>query len=119
MNVNYPGILFLQETHSTKTDEHMYHRLYGDHVYFSHGTNMSKGTIIIIRKNIECEIEYVKSDKKGRYVLLKGLFNKKPLTLLNIYAPTQDKQLQQIELLDELAELINDTADNLIWGGGF
>ena len=73
----------------------------------------------MIPKHIKCEIKEVKVDSNGRYVLVKGVFNNNALTLLNIYAPTQDKQQQQINLLDELTELINETADNLIWGGDF
>jgi predicted transcriptional regulator with HTH domain len=102
MKEKYPGILFLQETHTVVTDEPMYHQLYGENVFFSHGTNTSKGTMTIIPKCIKCEIKEVKVDDNGRYVLIKGVFNEKTLTLLNIYAPTQDKQTQQIELLDKL-----------------
>jgi exonuclease III len=62
-------------------------------------------------------IHEIKADEKGRYIMLKGVFDGQELTLLNLYAPTADKSVEQAEFCDEIAPLLEENSVNLILGG--
>lgn len=41
----------------------------GGEVFFSHGTNHSKGTMILIKPKINCKVEKQICDKNGRFLI--------------------------------------------------
>jgi exonuclease III len=116
---NKNAIHFLQETHTVQGDLNKYTETWGPECYLSHGTSSSRGTAIIIPKEIKFEKKELYIDTNGRYVILVGNFNDRPLTLINLYAPTQDKPKEQIQVLEEITDIIKDNVYNLIWGGDF
>ena len=56
-------------------------------MYFSHGTNHSRGVLILINDKLQFEMKNTQSDSDGRYVLIDALIQDSPFLLLNIYAP--------------------------------
>ena len=51
------SFVFLQETYSSKECENIWQAEWGGKVFFSHGTNHSKGTMILINPKIKCKVE--------------------------------------------------------------
>ena len=81
-------IVFLQETHSTASDENTWPEELGGNIYFSHGETNAKGVCIMI-KNTHI-IHNVHFDTSGRYIMIDISMNERRFTLFNIYAPNQD-----------------------------
>jgi exonuclease III len=113
------GIILLQETFSIKGDEKVWAREWEGDIFMSHGTQHSKGTAILIAKDISYTLENTITDENGRYVYIEGIFKGHPLTILNYYAPTREKVSEQIAKLDEILPLITEQAHKIIWAGDF
>ena len=87
-------------------------------MFFSHGTNHSKGVMILINPSLECKIERVISDKNGRFIILKLSLDQQSIVLVNIYAPNDINQ--QITFFSKLNPLLQEFAqENIIIGGDF
>ena len=53
------SVYFLQETHSELKDETIWQNEWGGKTYFSHGSQHSKGTCILIDPSITYNVQYV------------------------------------------------------------
>ena len=69
-------------------------------MFFSHGTNHSKGTMILINPKIKCNVQKKICDKNGRYIILDIAVADTRFVLVNIYAPNDVKQ--QVAFFKEL-----------------
>ena len=58
-------------------------------MYYSHGTNHSKGVLILVSDKLQFELKSVNQDSEGRYVLIDALIQDSPFLLLNIYSPNK------------------------------
>lgn len=105
-------VIFLQETH-LKNDSHGRLRCrWIQHIYHSNFSVKTCGTAILIHKRVPFKHLSTIADKDGRYVLVTG----EPVTLLNIYGPTNDDP----EFFKKVLNLIPDISrTNLIIGGDF
>ena len=56
---------------------------------FSHGSNHSRGVLVLINEQLQYEINNIVTDDEGRYILLKMTIQESPFLLLNLYAPTK------------------------------
>lgn len=56
-------------------------------MFYSSFTSWCCGVAILIHKHLPLIDTHSVSDKSGRYLLLKGTFNSKPISFLNIYFP--------------------------------
>lgn len=56
------------------------------------GTQHSKGTAILIRKNLNSEILNIHKSEDGRIVLINVKIEDKILSLINIYAPNNQNE---------------------------
>ena len=66
---------------------------------YSHGTNHSRGVLVLISDQLQCELKTVKCDENGRFVFIEALIQESPYLLLNLYAPTkQNKQLLEMNM---------------------
>ena len=63
---NYKGIVYLQETHSTKISETLWKRDWSGEMHFSHGTCGSRGVAIIFPPNCNVTIHDKITDTLGR-----------------------------------------------------
>lgn len=56
---------------------------------FSHGTNHSRGVLILVKGQLDFRLQSLKVDSQGGYVLLEALIQDLPFELLNIYTPNK------------------------------
>ena len=94
-------------------------KCWGENCFFSNGSSNARGVIIIIPKNIDFIMEKVETDTDGRYIILSGIFNTKKMTVVNFYAPTQDKPEQQIKVLEDLFSKMYNKCHETVWCGDF
>lgn len=115
-----PDIVLLQETHSTVENEKIWTSEWGGNAYYNHGRSNSRGVCILFKRDFKPKIELLKKDQEGRLLILQFKNGSDSLTVVNVYAPTQSEnreQLHMIELLDEL--LSNIEIQSLFLGGDF
>ena len=68
INKQNADIIFLQETHSTAEIEWKY-QWKGD-MFFSHGSNHSKGVLILTKNDLDFRAKKVTTDKNGRFITM-------------------------------------------------
>ena len=88
---------------------------------YSHGTNRSRGVLVLISDQLQCELKTVKCDENGRFVFIEALIQEYPYLLLNLYAPTKQNEqpLFYQNLLNVLDETDFDSQCQIIIGGDF
>ena len=59
---------------------------------FSHGTNHSKGVMILINPSLDSKIEKIITDQNGRFIIQKISLDEQAIVLVNIYAPNDANQ---------------------------
>ena len=96
------SILFLQETHSTKSFEKYWLSEWGFKILFSHGSSDSRGTCILFKSISDLEIEKYIADSNERFVIADIIADSKKFTLVNLYAPNEDKP----EFFDEIFDTL-------------
>jgi exonuclease III len=111
------GIIFLQETYSVPGDKDIWSKEWSGGIYTNSGTSHSRGVAILIPKGMEHTIHNIQQDDNGRFIFIEGVFNSYELALLNIYAPTADKQQEQNEFLDTILPYINEYGHKLLLAG--
>ena len=89
-------VVMLQETYSTYDIEEKWRKEWGGQVFYSHGSNHSKGVLILLKPGLNFKLDQVVKDDDGRFVLLKGDLLGYKLLLGNVYFPTREKVQQQI-----------------------
>ncbi len=65
------GVIMLQETHSTSTNEKKWKKEWGRQIIFSHGTSNSRGVTPFFPPNLDFNILEKYNDENGRFLLLK------------------------------------------------
>ena len=85
------SIYFLQEVHNKKEVENMWSAEWGYRAVFGGLSSASAGVSILLNNNFDFQIVRQFSDQEGRFVLCDIKIDNKILTLLNIYAPNEDK----------------------------
>ena len=89
INKQNADIAFLQETYSTPDIVEKWRFQRPGKMFYSHGTNHSRGVLILISDKLQFELKHIKSDTDGRYVLIDALIQDSPFLLLNIYSPNK------------------------------
>ena len=54
-------------------------------MYFCHGSNHSRGALLLFAKNVDVKVEEVVKDVDGRSILLKGLIGDMRLLIGKVY----------------------------------
>ena len=106
----------LKKSFSTKQTIDIWESEWGGRIFYSNGSNHSKGVMILV--NPRCKLEVIKSckDKNGKFIILDTKLDNQHLVLVNIYAPNDTSQ--QIMFFQELNKTLKNYADNnLIIGG--
>ena len=111
------NIYFLQETYSEPNDENIWKNEWGGEIFFSHGTNHSKGVCTLVNPSFHCQVDYCFSNNSGRIVLINTVLGSQRLSLCNVYAPND--QSNQLGFMQELNNCIIDKTEltALIVGG--
>ena len=116
----HPGIVLLQETHSTVVSEKRWEQEWGGEIYFCHGTSNARGVAILFPKMSNFIVDKITKDDNGRFLLMDIRTEDWNITLGNIYAPTKDKQQDQTEFINYIFENFMEYADkNIVIGGDF
>ena len=105
-----PDIIFLQETHSTKEIEAIWKKKGKSDMFFSHGSNNSKGVLTLIKNDLDFQLVSKAIEDGGRYIILKAIVQQTLFLLVNIYAP--DKEKQKVPFFENLKKLIESMLDN-------
>lgn len=66
-------IAFLQETYSTIKDDQLWRTQWKGNMLFSHGSNHSEGTIILVKQNLEFQQKTIFCDPSGRFIFLEAV----------------------------------------------
>uniref|UniRef100_A0A5F8GDB0 RNA-directed DNA polymerase n=1 Tax=Monodelphis domestica TaxID=13616 RepID=A0A5F8GDB0_MONDO len=99
-----PTICCLQETHMRRVDTHKV-RIKGWSKTFWASTDRKKaGVAIMISDKAKVQIDLIKRDREGKYILLKGSIDNEEISLINMYAPNGIASKFLIEKLGELKE---------------
>lgn len=99
-------IILLQETYSTPEVVNLWKAPWRGDIFFSHGSEHSKGVMILFKANFVYEIEVLREDEQGRFVILKCLIQSEPFVLVNIYAPNKTKD--QCVFFEEIQKKLDD-----------
>ena len=83
-------LMCLQETHSINTVEKLWKTEWGHKIWYSHGTSQSKGVAILAKKDFPLKVCEIIRDHEGRYIMLKGEYEREKLLVVNIYGPNID-----------------------------
>jgi exonuclease III len=116
------SIVCLQETHSVHEIEKLWKTENKDYeLLLSHGSNNSRGVMIMIPKRIQPEILKTYIDDGGRLVIIDlKIQDGNIYTIACAYAPTKNHKADQSAFLDKLNTKLNDfELDNLIICGDF
>ena len=122
LNKKQADIIYLQETYSSQGCENQWQKEWGGNIYFSHGTNHSRGVATLFRKGFDCEVKSSESGDQGRWICIDVLHNEKRLLLINIYAPNTINE--QICLYKQIKHIMSDklcqeSDSSLFLGGDF
>ena len=110
-------VVFLQETYSSVQNLKSWEAEWGGKMIGSHGTNHSRGVMILFKSKLAVNIEQIISDKNGRYILAEASVEGEKFVFLNIYAPND--QTQQVQFLRGLSNsVLNKYAGERIVVGG-
>lgn len=107
-------MIFLQETHSTKTLQRRWRNEWGGPVAFSHGTSNSRGVAILFNKSFNFQLMNTRADEEGRSLEVRIKYEDFLLTLVNVYAPNEDRPEFFRQLFHNLTQLDH---KEIIFGG--
>ena len=54
-------------------------------IFHANGDQKKAGVAILISNKIDFEIKFMKRDKEGHYIMIKGSIQEEDITILNIY----------------------------------
>ena len=95
-------ICFLPETYSTPEVVNIWKKQWKGKTFFSHGSCRSKGTMILIKEQLDFKLISSKIDLLGHYIFLEVEIQDSPFVLLNIYAP--NKCVEQCVFFSKLSD---------------
>ena len=95
-------MIFLQETYSTKDVEETWRTEWGGPILFSHGTNHSRGSLVLISSKLKLKVGQVDIDDEGRHILFNAETHGVNLLFGNVYLPTRDKEQLQFQFLEKI-----------------
>ncbi len=114
------GIFLLQKTHSCQQICQNLRKCgkKKKKSFFSHGGSNSRGTAILLSDGLEFKLMKQYSDNDGRYIIIDIENHNNIYTIVNIYAPTRDKESDQIRVFQSLIKYLQEFGNkNLIIGG--
>ena len=115
-------IIFLQETYSGTPDiENIWRKQWKGEMFFSHGSNHSRGVLVLIKDNLDFKIHSTKVDSQGRYIFQEAYIQDSPYFLLKNYSP--NKCSEQFLFSKDVSDVLKGTRveqdHTFIVGGDF
>ena len=118
--ISLKGILFLQETHSSKVTEKIWSDEFNGDI-FSHGKTNSCGVLVGFYGNINYSVKKKLSDNSGRILVLDVTINGTEYLLINLY--NGNTEPEQLNILESLSKILKDfqglSEKNIIFAGEF
>lgn len=115
LHVNFPNyVVVLQETHSNGNDNTFWQREWGSQIILSHGRSGSEcGVAVLMPKSLQgtCTVNATHIEENGRLLILDLAFENCCVKLIAVYAPTQNKQREQLEFFTLLNDKIESLSD--------
>lgn len=102
------NIICLQDVHINSKLESFIKAEWGNDIFFSSYTTMSRGVMILINNNFDQKVKRVKTDKNGNYIILDMDIQGKQITLVNIYGPNEDNPHFYENLIQKISEFENE-----------
>ena len=113
-------IILFQETHSDANVTSLWKSEWGGQAYFANGDSASRGVAVFFRRGLSFEVIEMHADPMGRYLILHLSFQDKSYWIGNIYAPTQQYELEQISTLNKVEEILSHGGgETILLGGDF
>ena len=110
-------IIYLQETHLSWQESEKFKKFgYTNTFYSSFCQGGRRGVIILISNSVKFECIKIISDKKGRFIIVKGKLENEIVTLVNVYAPPDSGKHFFKSLLNNI---ILEAEGILVCGGDF
>ena len=81
-----PYICCLQETHFKSRDTYRLKVKGWKKIFHANRDQKKAGVAILISDKIDFEIQAVKRDKEGHYIMIKGSIQEEDIIIINIYA---------------------------------
>ena len=121
LSKNKADIVFLQETYSLPDVEKLWKTQWKGDLYFAHGSELSRGVLILVKERLNFELKSCTLDKQGRYIILMGNVQEQPFVFVNIYAPNKTSEQCTFfqEIQTELDNLNIEADCDIIIGGDF
>ena len=88
-------IFNLQETFSKPEDEKIWTTEWGGKLFFSHGTEHSKGVTMLINPASKFQVSIVEIDPHGRYLITQLQVEHTIIYVINVYAPNDYREQEQ------------------------
>ena len=115
------GILFLQETHSSKITEKIWRDEFNGDLFFSHGKTNSCGVLVGFYANINYSVKKKLSHDSSRILVLDVTIAGTEYLLINLY--NGNTEPEQLKILESLSKVLKDFQDisekNIIFAGDF
>lgn len=111
-------IFFLQETHSTASEQKVWSSEWGGRILYSHGLSNSRGVAILFKRGCNPKFITTTADPEGRFLVALLKHHSDTIALINIYAPTQSEPRKQLTFMDTLESTLSDLdAHHILMGG--
>ena len=115
------GILFLQETHSSKVTEKIWTDEFNGDLFFSHGKTNSCGVLVGFYGNINYSVKKKLSDNGSRILVVDITIDGTEHLLINPY--NGNTEPEQLKILEGLSKILKDFQDlrkkNIIFAWDF
>lgn len=111
-------VIFLQESQSTRADQHIWSAEWGGPAFYSHGLSNSRGVCILLPRNSQIQVLSTKTDHEGRYIIMQVKVGEDEVTLANLYAPTQSNGDQQVQFIRHIEEALLGMEVHSLYIGG-
>lgn len=111
-------IIFLQETHSTTSEEKIWLSEWGGPGYFCHGRSNARGVGILFARNFNPKVQKKISDEESRVLILQIKRGDHTFTLANLYAPTQSEAREQDTFISKVDQFLADIEVHTLLMGG-
>lgn len=83
-------IVFLQESHLTRTDMQMLTKRWTGQVFHAPFTSHARGVVTLIHKSVPFQKTKLIIDPGGRFIIVQGNILSQKINLINIYGPNED-----------------------------
>lgn len=96
------AIICLQETHLEEAISPIVSCQWGSEVCLVGDSSQAGGLAILVAKDLSGTLEPIAKDRIGRFLVVRVKKGNDSFILVNVYAPTSDKEGEQLAMLDRL-----------------